>query len=309
MTDTSELDDLLAQLDTKDGSSSRVASVQISPSTRLTGIENLDSTASTRKPQPSYRLSEAHEVNIEDLTPQPPPRTSSMPPVQRAYTETVNIHPHSTAKTGSVGDVDEIDMIINGMAATYDTKGNDPIAGYCMACKTVIPSRETYFEALGNKYHGKCWTCIFCRKQLGGGNFYERQGGIYCDSCYRNNILPKCFRCSEPIATGEIVNADGKKYHTSCFTCPVCRQTILYYLFRDGQPFCEQHYYERYNPKCHVCSQALKETTVTALGREWHPHCFSCDHCRNQIGVGSFYAHHGKPVCQSCFQRVAAQQV
>jgi len=246
---------------------------------------------------------------VDELSPQPPPRTANAP-VHRAVVEKIDDKPSGSAHSGQKGgEVDEIDMIINGMASTYDTKNMDPVAGYCRTCKGVIPARENYFETMGYKHHGKCWTCVFCRKQLGSGTFYERKGGIYCDACYRNNILPKCFRCGDPIATGELINADGKKYHPSCFACPVCNKTLLNYLFRDGHAFCEQHYYERYNPKCHVCHQPLKETTVTALGREWHPNCFACERCNKTIGVGSFYSHHGRPVCHSCYEHVASQQV
>jgi len=307
MADTTELDDLLAQLDSKPERSSRIASVQVTPSTRLPISENQKAPSTL----PSYRLSSAASVSVEDLSPQPPARTANSPLLQRAVFEKIDDKPSGSAHAGKMGgDVDEIDMIINGMAATYDTKDLAPVAGYCAnGCKGVIPAKENYFEAMGYKYHGRCWLCAFCRKQLGSGTYYERKGSIYCDSCYRNNILPKCFRCGDPIANGELVNADGKKYHPNCFACPVCSKTLLNYLFRDGHPFCEQHYYERYNPKCHVCHQALKETTVTALGREWHPNCFTCERCNKSIGVGSFYSHHGRPVCPSCYERVASQQV
>jgi len=83
MADTTELDDLLAQLDSKPERSSRIASVQVTPSTRLPLSDNQKAPSAL----PSYRLSQASTVTAEELTPQPPARTGAAPTFHRAVFE------------------------------------------------------------------------------------------------------------------------------------------------------------------------------------------------------------------------------
>lgn len=37
---------------------------------------------------------------------------------------------------------------------------------------------------------------------------------------------------------------------------------------------------------------------MTALQKQWHPECFTCQHCSHPFGNAAFYLENGKPYCE-----------
>ncbi|CAE6428978.1 unnamed protein product [Rhizoctonia solani] len=47
------------------------------------------------------------------------------------------------------------------------------------------PIREEAIEALGRKWHWKCFTCDSCKKPFEDPSFFQREDAAFCDPCYR----------------------------------------------------------------------------------------------------------------------------
>ena len=45
-------------------------------------------------------------------------------------------------------------------------------------------------------------------------------GAAFCDECYAEKILPKCFGCHRPI-TDRALKALDVQWHVKCFVCEV----------------------------------------------------------------------------------------
>ncbi|KAH7345256.1 hypothetical protein B0J17DRAFT_537672, partial [Rhizoctonia solani] len=68
---------------------------------------------------------------------------------------------------------------------------------YCESCHVRLrmprcgtigcgkPIREEAIEALGRKWHWKCFTCDSCKKPFEDPSFFQRGDSAFCDPCYR----------------------------------------------------------------------------------------------------------------------------
>ena len=77
-------------------------------------------------------------------------------------------------------------------------------------------------RAMGKTWHSKCFGCEICglNFSIAQCGFHENEGRALCESCYANNILPKCQACQKPI-TDRTMKAMGGQWHVSCFVCKV----------------------------------------------------------------------------------------
>ena len=67
----------------------------------------------------------------------------------------------------------------------------------------------------------------------------------------------------------------------------------------EGQPHCEKCYKGLFCPRCAKCDKSITDRIITALGKKWHPDCFSCSTCNQPFPGGSFFERDGYPYCQA----------
>ncbi|NXS94366.1 FBLI1 protein, partial [Jacana jacana] len=99
-----------------------------------------------------------------------------------------------------------------------------------------------------------------------------------------------CAFCHKALGPGEpTVEAMGKQYHADCFTCRTCQRRLAgqRYYQRDGRPTCDACYQATLE-KCAKCQGLMTECIIRALGKGYHPGCFSCTACGRAIGTESF---------------------
>jgi hypothetical protein len=53
---------------------------------------------------------------------------------------------------------------------------------------------------------------------------------------------------------------------------------------------------------CAKCSRPILGELIQALGRTYHPECWTCDFCRDTLGTRSFYEVNTKISCENCFR-------
>lgn len=116
-----------------------------------------------------------------------------------------------------------------------------------------------------------------------------------------------CAACNKPVI-GQVCTALGKTWHPEHFTCCVCDTQLGTKTFfeRDGKPYCEEDYHEKFAPKCHGCSGPILDSCVTSMDRTWHPLCFVCAECRRPFGDAGFHEKDGNAYCREDYFKMFA---
>ncbi|KAJ8974053.1 hypothetical protein NQ317_002299, partial [Molorchus minor] len=94
-------------------------------------------------------------------------------------------------------------------------------------------------------------------------------GKTYCQACKK--------KCS-----GEVLRVQDKYFHTQCFKCKVCQNSLAQggFFSKDGAYFCTADYQRNFGTKCAACQDYVEGEVVTALGKTYHQKCFKCNRCR-----------------------------
>jgi uncharacterized CHY-type Zn-finger protein len=59
--------------------------------------------------------------------------------------------------------------------------------------------------------------------------------------------------------------------------------------------------------RCDECYKAIKDKSVTAMNKKYHPECFVCAHCKKPFPGGKFVVHKDKPLCPHDFDNLCAK--
>lgn len=225
---------------------------------------------------------------------QPPrsPSPSSEPSYarpQKSRNASQSNTPHHGELESMLGDL-QSDMTKQGV--TTKTKG------LCGACNKPVVGQV--ITALGKIWHIEHFVCAHCNVPLGTKNFYERDGGAYCEQDYHSLFAPRCNYCNGPIID-KCVTALGTTWHPDHFFCAQCGEQFGDEGFheRDGKAYCRNDYLRSFAPRCGGCGNPILDNYISALNRYWHPECFVCRDCRSPFGGRSFFDHEGQPYCET----------
>ncbi|XP_016158898.1 PREDICTED: filamin-binding LIM protein 1 isoform X4 [Ficedula albicollis] len=125
----------------------------------------------------------------------------------------------------------------------------------------------------------------FCQEQAGEQQWQDVNGHPERDSS--RDICAFCHKALGPREPA--VEAMRKQYHPDCFTCRTCHRLLAgqRYFQRDGRPTCDTCFQATLE-KCAKCQELITEHIVRALGKGYHPSCFSCAACGRAMGTESF---------------------
>ncbi|XP_046916699.2 Z band alternatively spliced PDZ-motif protein 52 isoform X6 [Dermatophagoides farinae] len=114
-------------------------------------------------------------------------------------------------------------------------------------------------------------------------------------------VIPFCGYCSQPIR-GQYIMALNKTWCPNHFICAnnLCKRSLEQNGFVEEQDrlYCENCYETHFAPSCAKCFQRIKGDCLNALGKKWHPECFTCTHCRKPFGNSEFYLEDSFPYCE-----------
>lgn len=132
-----------------------------------------------------------------------------------------------------------------------------------------------------------------------------------------------CGFCRKPVALSEpAIEALNRTYHEGCFQCRSCHIPLAgkHYYNKSGIPLCEDCYQASLE-LCWACGEVIKDHVIRALERAYHPTCFTCTTCKQQIGeqrfaqgeVGEVYClqdYYRKyaPKCNACNQLIIPKE-
>lgn len=132
-----------------------------------------------------------------------------------------------------------------------------------------------------------------------------------------------CGFCRKPVALSEpAIEALNRTYHDGCFQCRSCQIPLAgkQYYNKAGIPLCEDCYQASLE-LCWACGEAIKDHVIRALERAYHPSCFTCTTCKQQIGEQAFaqgevgevyclqdYYRKYAPRCNACKQLIIPKE-
>ncbi|XP_033821920.1 filamin-binding LIM protein 1 [Periophthalmus magnuspinnatus] len=132
-----------------------------------------------------------------------------------------------------------------------------------------------------------------------------------------------CGFCRKSVNLSEpAIEALNRTYHEACFQCRSCHIPLAgkQYFNKAGIPLCEDCYQASLE-LCWACGEVIKYQVMRALERAYHPQCFMCTTCKQQIGeqrfaqgeVGEVYClpdYYRKyaPKCNACNQLIIPKE-
>jgi len=172
----------------------------------------------------------------------------------------------------------------------------------CGVCSSPVFGQTV--KAEGKEFHPACFVCTGCKKPLGGGKYFNKDGTRNCVDCNGSadgNSGP-CPVCGEKLTGANYIAAEGKKYHSQCFPCDVCGDSLgnQQYMKAGGKNMCEPCYRKECpSLVCAVCDTRITHEYVGAKDKYYHKDCFRCIFCIQHI-TGGFHATDEGPVCPDC---------
>ncbi|XP_041038573.1 transforming growth factor beta-1-induced transcript 1 protein-like [Carcharodon carcharias] len=208
------------------------------------------------------------------------------------------VSPAPSSETPAPIPTGNLDNMLGMLQSNLSRQGISTVTkGSCTACRKPIVGQVV--TALGQIWHPEHFVCTHCSEEIGGSNFFEKEGLPYCEKDYWLLFSPRCAYCNEPIMD-KMVTALDRNWHPNHFCCAKCGRVFAEDGFheRDGKPYCRKDFYELFASRCHGCDQAILENYISALNTLWHPECFVCRDCYTPFVNGSFFEHTGQPYCE-----------
>ncbi|XP_075699001.1 zyxin isoform X2 [Rhinoderma darwinii] len=100
-----------------------------------------------------------------------------------------------------------------------------------------------------------------------------------------SQIMDRCKLCGQGLSRTEtVVRAGEHLYHVHCFTCSKCDQQLQgqQYYECEARPLCEDCYQDTLE-RCAVCEKKIAERLLKAMGKSYHPECFTCAVCSRPL--------------------------
>ncbi|KAM4637095.1 zyxin isoform 1-T2 [Discoglossus pictus] len=120
------------------------------------------------------------------------------------------------------------------------------------------------------------------------------------------HTMDLCNFCGKGLSRTEtVVRAGEHLYHVTCFTCSKCDQQLQgqQYYESAGRPMCEECYQDTLEC-CAVCEKKITERLLRAMGKAYHPSCFTCAVCQRSLQGEPFIVdQNNQPHCVPDYHR------
>ena len=157
----------------------------------------------------------------------------------------------------------------------------------CVVCSEDMTG-QAGFDLGGKLVHKDCFKCGDCDKHVDVAQYHEKDGKFYHPKCFFENHVPHCHGCDKSVDPSFLKVGD-KLYHKECFKCGECDTPLdgKYHVL-EGTPTCDGCW-EKLAPKCFICKKkVLEKKIVAAHNIVFHPECFKCTKCGEQLETGEF---------------------
>ncbi|XP_030026697.2 PDZ and LIM domain protein Zasp isoform X3 [Manduca sexta] len=118
-----------------------------------------------------------------------------------------------------------------------------------------------------------------------------------------DGLYPVCHKCDKAITRGPFITALGRIWCPEHFICvnATCRRALqdIGFVEENGQLYCEFCFEQYIAPSCDKCHAKIKGDCLNAIGKHFHPECFSCVYCGKLFGNNPFFLEDGLPYCEA----------
>jgi len=277
-----ELDDLLADLEVRKGSTAPPPQAQSSGSTIDLG--SLDSALDSLAAAPARH-------------PSPPRRPPSPEP---APAVAVYTPPPTTATASKSGNASlTCAHCRKGVSGPYLQAGGKDWHEDCFKCVSC-GSRlgNSFFDRPGGPMCERCvgreTPCSKCRQGI-TGEYYKMDDGKFLHPHCRSH----CATCGQAINSSEL-QAMGNSYHQDCFRCANCNKLLSGSFIRfNNKPHCETCGAGE-TVVCTRCKSSVSGKYVAFEGKNYHNACFRCGKCNTQLSPSEFFRKGDLELCRNC---------
>ena len=112
-------------------------------------------------------------------------------------------------------------------------------------------------------------------------------------------MADECYVCHKPFEDDEdpIDIMRGKyQVHEDCFVCAECKEPLEKMYMKEGRLLCK----ECACPKCKACGEAIEGKVIRFEDDRYHPKCFVCPECGQEIGSKDYKIVDGGYLCEEC---------
>ncbi|KAM8712351.1 hypothetical protein ACLKA7_012809 [Drosophila subpalustris] len=114
---------------------------------------------------------------------------------------------------------------------------------------------------------------------------------------------PICCQCSKEITSGPFITALGRIWCPDHFICVNgnCRRPLqdIGFVEEKGDLYCEYCFEKYLAPTCSKCAGKIKGDCLNAIGKHFHPECFTCGQCGKVFGNTPFFLEDGNAYCEA----------
>ncbi|XP_023037589.1 PDZ and LIM domain protein Zasp isoform X9 [Drosophila willistoni] len=114
--------------------------------------------------------------------------------------------------------------------------------------------------------------------------------------------IPLCNSCNVQIR-GPFITALGRIWCPDHFICVNgnCRRPLqdIGFVEEKGDLYCEYCFEKYLAPQCSKCAGKIKGDCLNAIGKHFHPECFTCGQCGKIFGNRPFFLEDGNAYCEA----------
>ncbi|XP_017960037.1 PDZ and LIM domain protein Zasp isoform X2 [Drosophila navojoa] len=114
---------------------------------------------------------------------------------------------------------------------------------------------------------------------------------------------PICCQCNKEITSGPFITALGRIWCPDHFICVNgnCRRPLqdIGFVEEKGDLYCEYCFEKYLAPTCSKCAGKIKGDCLNAIGKHFHPECFTCGQCGKIFGNTPFFLEDGNAYCEA----------
>ncbi|XP_062869946.1 four and a half LIM domains protein 1b isoform X2 [Trichomycterus rosablanca] len=184
-------------------------------------------------------------------------------------------------------------------------------ANTCNECRRPIGTDSKELHHRGRYWHGDCFRCAKCFKNLAKESFSLKDERILCEKCSSREDAPRCHACYRPILTGsEHVEYKGDVFHDECFTCYQCHKPIgsQSFITKNENVYCTSCHQRKFAKHCRGCEKVITAGGVTYQEQPWHSECFVCLVCKKSLAGSRFTSNDEKLYCVDCYKTDVAKK-
>ncbi|XP_017077925.1 PDZ and LIM domain protein Zasp isoform X25 [Drosophila eugracilis] len=162
--------------------------------------------------------------------------------------------------------------------------GNNPYA--------TLPRSNVGQQGAGGKSAGA----------FGATSAPKRGRGILNKAAGPGVRIPLCNSCNVQIR-GPFITALGRIWCPDHFICVNgnCRRPLqdIGFVEEKGDLYCEYCFEKYLAPTCSKCAGKIKGDCLNAIGKHFHPECFTCGQCGKIFGNRPFFLEDGNAYCEA----------